>query len=74
MNLYSGYHGNKKEHSFNPENKELEKIYRSDVKYNLVYLILFLRKRDILNYVVAYLYKVNVQRNKFNLILIDVWH
>ena len=28
----------------------------------------------ILNYVVAYLNKVNVQRNKFNLILIDVWH
>ena len=27
-----------------------------------------------LNYVVAYLNKVNVQRNKFNLILIDVWH
>ena len=28
----------------------------------------------ILNYVVSYLNKVNVQRNKFNLILIDVWH
>ena len=27
-----------------------------------------------LNYVVAYLNKVNVQRNKFNLISIDVWH
>ena len=29
---------------------------------------------SIVNYVVAYLNKVNVQRNKFNLISIDVWH
>ena len=29
---------------------------------------------EFLNNVVAYLNKVNVQRNKFKLILIDVWH
>ena len=29
---------------------------------------------QVMNYVVAYLNKVNVQRNKFNLISIDVWH